>query len=124
VCAFALIGKFVLGPTANRYHMAAILLVLDDLSTKHENGCQTAHEHKAQSVVVLHLELSAIPRKCPTEKRRKFSFLCLTDMFHINNFNGKQKKKQHTNQFTTKRMAIIWCHLTAYFTSDTDLRIF
>jgi len=62
--------------------MAAILLVLDDLFTKHENGCQTAHEHKAQTVVVLHLELSAIPSKCPTEKQWKFSFLCLTDVPH------------------------------------------
>jgi hypothetical protein len=48
--------------------MAAILLILDDQSTKHENGCQTAQEQKAQTVVVLHLELSAVPRNCPTQK--------------------------------------------------------
>jgi hypothetical protein len=60
--------------------MTAILLVLDDQTTKHENGCQTAHEQKAQTVVVLHLELSAVPRNRPTEKQRGFSFLCLTDV--------------------------------------------
>jgi hypothetical protein len=70
VCAFALTDKFVLGPTTSRNHMAAILLVLDDQSTKYENGCQTAQEQRAQTVVVLHLELSAVPRNCPTQKQR------------------------------------------------------
>jgi hypothetical protein len=60
--------------------MAAILLALDDQSTKHENGCQTAREQKAQTVVVLQLELSAVPRNRPTAKQREFSFLCLADV--------------------------------------------
>jgi hypothetical protein len=62
--------------------MAAIQLVLGDQSTKHENGCQTAHEQKAQTVVVLQLELSAVARNCPTEKQRGFSFLCSADVRH------------------------------------------
>jgi hypothetical protein len=62
--------------------MAAILLVLDDQPTKHENGCQTAREQRAQTVVELQLEPSAVPRNRPTAKQRGFSFLCLADVRH------------------------------------------
>jgi hypothetical protein len=79
-CVFGFIGKFVLCTTPSRNHTAAILLVLNDQSTKHENGCQNAHEQ--QNVVVLHLELSEVPRNCPTEKQRGFSFLFLTNVRH------------------------------------------